>query len=94
VGALRLQVKDVERRTEQKMSEQSDFAGDPVVVRRPGVVRLADTALRGHTATARVRHRGDTMIALAETLAACRVGADIQVSDPDGATWSMTITAE
>ena len=76
------------------MSEQYNRAGDPVVIRRPGVVRLADTALRGHSAIAGIRRRGDTMIALAETLAASRVAADVRASDPDGATWSITIAAE
>lgn len=84
----------VERRTEHDMSKQYDLAGEPVVIRRLGVVRLADTALRGHNAAARIRHRGDTMIALAGTLAGSRVRADIRASDPDGATWSIAITVE
>jgi hypothetical protein len=77
------------------MAEQGQNAvGDWVVVRRPGVVRLADSVVKAHNSAALTRHRGDTMIALAETLAASRVGAEVRSIDPDGAKWSMKITVE
>jgi hypothetical protein len=76
------------------MAEQHSFEGEQVVVRRPGVVRLADSVVRARSASTQTRLRGDTMIALAETLAASQVGAEIRMNDPDGARWSMKITAE
>ncbi|WP_406631926.1 hypothetical protein [Amycolatopsis sp. WGS_07] len=76
------------------MDQQRSADAEWVVVRRPGIVRLAGAAIRARGAVTQARHRGDTMIALAETLAASRMGAEICSLDPDGARWSMKITAE
>ena len=78
---------------ENAMTEQYP-TGDWAVIRRPGVVRLADSVVRAHSASAQSRRRGDTMIALAETLASSRVGAEICSAEPDGSKWSMKITVE
>jgi hypothetical protein len=71
-----------------------DDAREWAVVRRPGAVRLAETAmhLRGETALA--RRRGATMTELARTFSAERVNANVSVVEPDGAAWSMSVTSD
>jgi hypothetical protein len=76
------------------VEQREDATGDWVVVRRPGVVRLVGSVVRAHNASTLTRLRGDTMIALAETLAASQAGAVIESTDPDGAWWSMKITTK
>ncbi|MGW7538590.1 hypothetical protein [Amycolatopsis sp. NPDC054798] len=65
-----------------------------VVVRRPGLIRLADSALRARIASARARRRGDTMIGLVATAARAGANAKVQSHEPDGARWSMTVIAK
>jgi hypothetical protein len=67
--------------------------GECVVVRRPGVVRLAETAvhLRGEAVLA--RRRSATMTELARTFSSEGVNANVAVVEPDGAAWSMSVAA-
>lgn len=44
--------------------------------------------------TLRTRVRGETMVELAQLLTGRGVGAEISVHEADGATWSMTISAQ
>jgi hypothetical protein len=67
-------------------------AGEWAVVRRPGVVRLTETALHLRGETALARRRGATMTELARTFSAERVNANVSVIEPDGAAWSMSVT--
>ena len=66
--------------------------GNQVVVRRPGLVRLADTAIRATSATTRSQIRGDTMIRLVAAAGAGRVDAEIRSEEPDGSHWSIKTT--
>ncbi|ATY11104.1 hypothetical protein CU254_11960 [Amycolatopsis sp. AA4] len=65
-----------------------------VVVRRPGIVRLADSALRARIASARARRRGDTMIGLVATAARAGANAKVHSHEPDGAKWTVTVIAK
>ncbi|WP_116205916.1 hypothetical protein [Amycolatopsis circi] len=64
------------------------------VVRRPGIVRLADSALRARIESARARRRSDTMIGLVATAATAGANAKVQSHEPDGAKWSITVIAK
>jgi len=86
-------VDSAETGKENAMAEQARATSDDwVVVRRPGVVRLADSVVKACDSATMTRRRGDTMIALARTLAGSRVGAEVEAEDPDGARWSLKIT--
>lgn len=78
------------------MAQQGGETGGAewVVVRRPGIVRLADTAVQAASASALTRRRGDTMIGLAATAAAWGADAEAEVEEPDGAKWSLKITVK
>lgn len=67
--------------------------GECVVVRRRGMVRLAETAvqLRGEAVLA--RRRGATMAELARTFSSDGISANVSVVEPDGAAWSMSVAA-
>jgi hypothetical protein len=96
-------VPDLERRldvwgdgmgTEDGMAEhRREDVGECVVVRRPGVVRLAETAmhLRGEAVLA--RRRGATMAELARTFSVEGISANVAMVEPDGAAWSMSVAA-
>ena len=73
---------------------ERNTAEEWTVVRRPGVMRLADSVVQAHSASTLTRRRGDTMIALAETLAPWRIGAEVEHAEPDGSKWSLKITVE
>jgi hypothetical protein len=66
--------------------------GDGVV--RPGVARLADTAVQMAGVSALSRRRGDTIIGLAATAAAWQADAEAEVEEPDGTKWSLKITVK
>ncbi|GAA3002669.1 hypothetical protein [Actinokineospora diospyrosa] len=59
-----------------------------------GARRLAETVVvsRGHTV--RGRDRGTTMVSLVDSIAAADdLDAEIHVVEPDGSTWSVTLTS-
>jgi hypothetical protein len=68
--------------------------GEWVMVRRRGVVHVADTAIQAFSASALARRRSDTMIGLAATAAGWRADAEVEVEEPDGAKWSLKITVK
>ena len=62
------------------------------LVWRPGVTRLAETAMAIHGETALARRRGITMTELAKALSAARVTATVSTIEPDGARWSISVS--
>lgn len=66
--------------------------GEHVVVRRPGLVRLAGLAIRATSATTRSQVRGDTMIRVVEAAGACGMDTEIHSEEPDGTHWSIKTT--
>lgn len=67
--------------------------GECAVVRRPGVVRLAETAMHLREETVLARRRGTTMTELAKTFSAENVTANVSVVEPGGVEWSMSVTS-
>jgi hypothetical protein len=66
-------------------------AAEYVVVQRPGVVRLAETALTLHTDAVLARRRGEIITDLAKTLSGAGVTASVSMAEPSGAVWSMSV---
>jgi hypothetical protein len=60
-------------------------AAECVVVQRPRVVWLAETALASHTDAVLARHRSEIMTDLAKTLSGAGVTASVSMAEPSGA---------
>lgn len=57
-----------------------------------GVAGLAETMAVSHGRTTRSRNRGRTMVELARVLAAFGTDGQVCANEPDGASWSITVT--
>ncbi|MGX7829658.1 hypothetical protein ACTG9Q_31680 [Actinokineospora sp. 24-640] len=71
--------------------EVAGFAG-AVLEGGRGVRRLAEVVVDNRGRTIRARDRGLTMVSLVDSVAAGDLQAEIQVREPDGASWSMKLT--
>lgn len=75
------------------MVEAFEFshADEYLVVRPPGLTRLAEAAVRTRGTVIAARQKRQTITEVTQTLAVAGKFAQVTSTDPDGARWSVTV---